>query len=169
MTIDLARAQFDAMQIQERPDNAVRDVTVMQWHTVANGRAKAPILLGWAVRYWSGAVSGYGFQLYPGEISAPERSLYIVDDGRNVAPFYVAGWRDADSPRITLHPFPTNDGRLRPDNGQPVDFTGWMLTPRRAFHLKIVPVHVAGCTCTIDNAYGRTTKISETCRKLRNG
>lgn len=69
-------------------------------------------------------------------------SVYLVDDGRTVRPFYVAGWSQ-DRDRIMLHPFPTNydpDGKhlVRADDGRPIDFGNWMLGPRRAYHLKIM-------------------------------
>lgn len=70
-------------------------------------------------------------------------AAYFVDDGRTVVPMYVAGWQPGNpshpegcAPSILLHPFPTN-GRIRPDNGRPADFSSWMLGPRKAFHLKV--------------------------------
>jgi hypothetical protein len=64
------------------------------------------------------------------------RAVYLVDDGATVRPFYVAGW-SPDGATIHLHPMPTADGRIRPDNGRPVDFSSWVLGPRRAYHLKV--------------------------------
>lgn len=68
-------------------------------------------------------------------------AVYLLDDGRTVRPFYVAGW-SPDSDHILLHAFPTNyrpDGerKIRDDNGRPVDHGPWALGPRRAYHLKI--------------------------------
>lgn len=68
-------------------------------------------------------------------------SLYLMDDGKTVRPYYVAGWSQK-SGMITLHPMPTDyhpDGarKIRPDNGRPVDMSGWMLGPRTFLHLKI--------------------------------
>lgn len=69
------------------------------------------------------------------------RAVYLLDDGRSVRPYYVAGYSQ-ERDRITLHQFPTNyrpDGtrKVRADNGQPVDHGTWMLGPRRAYHLKL--------------------------------
>jgi hypothetical protein len=69
------------------------------------------------------------------------KSVYLIDDGRTVRPYYVAGWSTKND-RITLHPFPTNyhpngEPKTRDDNGRPVDHGMWMLGPRRAYHLKI--------------------------------
>ena len=72
-------------------------------------------------------------------------AVYLIDDGRTVAPFYVIGWStDPADPYIMLHPFPVNvhaDGspRLRADDGRPVDFASWALGPRRAYHVKVTP------------------------------
>jgi hypothetical protein len=69
-------------------------------------------------------------------------SLYVIDDGKAVVPYYVGGWNDSDgSGVIYLHPFPTNynaDGtpRTRANDGRPVDFATWKLNPTRAYHLK---------------------------------
>lgn len=70
------------------------------------------------------------------------KALYLIDDGRSVRPYYVAGWSQ-DRDRITLHSFPTDyrpDGsrRMRADDERrSVDYSGWMLGPRRAYHLKV--------------------------------
>lgn len=69
------------------------------------------------------------------------RAVYLIDDGRSVRPYYVAG-HSQQRDRIFLHPFPVNyapDGtrKMRADNGRPVDFGNWMLGPRRAYHLKL--------------------------------
>ena len=75
------------------------------------------------------------------------KSIFLIDDGHTVRPFYVAGYHRGlvgrDGPHTILHPFPTNfhdDGtpKLRADDGRPVDHSSWMLGPRRAYHLKIV-------------------------------
>lgn len=67
----------------------------------------------------------------PGASSA----MYVVDDGTKVRPFYVAGWQPGGD--VYLHPFPTADGAIRPDNGRPVDYSTWIVTPRRAYHIKL--------------------------------
>lgn len=63
------------------------------------------------------------------------RSVFLLDDGATVAPTYIAGYRQ-DSTELYVQPFPLNGG-TRPDNGRPVDFTSWALSPRRAYHLKV--------------------------------
>lgn len=81
------------------------------------------------------------------------RAVFLFDDGARVVPLYVAGWNAAPgidvslsgderaavsaTPRLVyLHPFPLSSG-TRPDNGRPVDMSGWALGPRRAYHLKV--------------------------------
>lgn len=69
------------------------------------------------------------------------KALYLIDDGITVRPFYVAGWHP-DGVHVLLNELPVNvkaDGtpRLRADNNRPVDFSNWMLGPRRAYHLKV--------------------------------
>lgn len=70
-------------------------------------------------------------------------ATYLIDDGRTVDVYYVAGWGPTDAPgTLFLQPFPTNysaDGtpRIRANDGRPVDFSNWQLGPRRAYHLKV--------------------------------
>lgn len=66
-----------------------------------------------------------------------ERSLYVLDDGTEVVPAYVAGWPKDAQDTVWAQPFPVNDGRIRPDNGREVDFSTWALAPRRAYHFKV--------------------------------
>lgn len=81
-------------------------------------------------------------------------ALYIVDDGQTVRPYYVACYRAAGTfthpyigehdAHLVLHPFPTErtaDGApiMRAD-GSAVNYSTWMLSPRRAFHVKVRPV-----------------------------
>lgn len=84
--------------------------------------------------------SGIILEMTGGALRDAKHATYLVDDGRTVTPFYVAGWND-DRGYVMLHPFPTNyeaDGspRLRANDRRPVDFGSWMLGPRRSFHLK---------------------------------
>lgn len=79
-----------------------------------------------------------------GRLKDANRAIYLMDDGRTVTPWYVAGWggEGLAEGSIILHPFPTNynaDGtpRLRADDGRPVDFSNWQLGPRRAYHVKL--------------------------------
>ena len=64
------------------------------------------------------------------------KAIYVLDFGNRVEVRYVTGWNHGD---IFLQPFPLSQG-TRPDNGRPVDMSGWMLGPRRAFHLKLKEV-----------------------------
>lgn len=77
------------------------------------------------------------------EIPNAESCLFIIDDGRTVTPRYVAGWH-AEKGRLYLQPFPVNvdsngQPRMRADDPtRPVDFSGWMLSVRRAYHVKLI-------------------------------
>lgn len=79
--------------------------------------------------------------LHDGDIPSAENAHYIIDDGLTVTVRYVAGW-NASQLAVYLAPFPVNidsEGNVitRPDNGLPVDYSGWMLNPRRAYHVKL--------------------------------
>lgn len=82
------------------------------------------------------------------ELVEPTHSIYLLDSGTRVEPYYVVGWPgDSDVPVparredepffVILHPFPLSLG-TRPDNGQPIDMSGWALGPRKAYHCKVV-------------------------------
>ena len=60
-------------------------------------------------------------------------SLYILDFGGRVLPLWVSGWNSAGE-RIFLEEFPLSGGRA--DDGRLIDMSGWMLGPRRTYHLK---------------------------------
>lgn len=70
-------------------------------------------------------------------------SMFAVDDGRDVRPYFVAGSGGLEGQtHMMLHRFPTNvhdDGtpRLRVDDHRPVDYSNWALGPRRCYHLKV--------------------------------
>lgn len=70
----------------------------------------------------------------------PHKSLFLVDDGQTVEPFYVTGWQLTPGAEfegcVFLRRFPLSVG-TRPDNGRPIDMSGWMLGPRRCYHLKV--------------------------------
>jgi len=63
-------------------------------------------------------------------------SVYLLDDGESVRPYYVAAWRDAgtyDHPQpgehrshLILHPMPTGERHA-----------SWQLGPRRCYHVKL--------------------------------
>lgn len=80
------------------------------------------------------------------ELRDATHAVYLIDDGRTVEPYYVAGWGGLpEQTHVMLHPFPTNYGAdgapiTRADNGRPVDFGTWMLGPRRAYHVKVTAV-----------------------------
>jgi hypothetical protein len=71
----------------------------------------------------------------PEAIRAATRAVYVWDDGARVVPLYVAGYQP-DATLVYLVPYPVADGRERPDSGRPVDFSSWVLGPRRSYHLK---------------------------------
>ena len=67
------------------------------------------------------------------------RSMFILDDGETVVPYYIAGWRmesqgELEHPYLILKRFPTN--HTRPD-GREANFQSWMLGPRHCYHLKV--------------------------------
>ncbi len=63
---------------------------------------------------------------------------YLLDFGDVVIPTHVAAWRDQDDEnKLIVHPFPVNDGSIRPDNGREVDYWNWAVGPRKMFHLKL--------------------------------
>lgn len=69
-------------------------------------------------------------------------AVYLVDDGRTVAAYYVAAWHSEET-HLILHPMPTNydaNGarRTRADDGREVDYGAWTLGSRTAYHLKVV-------------------------------
>jgi hypothetical protein len=77
-----------------------------------------------------------GLDIFVPVSESQPRINFIIDDGESVRVFYVAGWHDTDK-YLLLHPFPVNTGAVRPDNGRPVDYSGWALGPRKTFHLKV--------------------------------
>ena len=76
----------------------------------------------------------------PRESLRTENGIYVLDYGTHIEVRYVAGWNLTDRYRVFLQAFPLNDGTQRSDNGLRVDFSGWMLGPRNAFHLKMTEV-----------------------------
>lgn len=75
-------------------------------------------------------------------LSRGTNTVFLLDDGRTVRPFYVTGWNPRDG-HVTLGPMPVDinpDGtpRMRTDHpDRPVDYSTWTLGPARAYHLKI--------------------------------
>jgi hypothetical protein len=123
--------------------------THFEWHCIANGYPETDRRCD----YYSGEGWYYANEQTQGdtrvilnpsqEIKGGSDALFIIDDGRAVTPYYVAGWNPADgSDALYLHPFPTNynaDGtrRVSPRDGRPIDFGSWLLHPARAYHLKV--------------------------------
>ena len=71
----------------------------------------------------------------------PPHAAFIMDDGVEVIPWYVAGWH-SEHQYVILHRFPTNyDDKGNPvrraDDGRPVNFDSWQLGPRRCYHVKL--------------------------------
>lgn len=66
------------------------------------------------------------------------KAIYVLDFGDRIEVRYVAGWSSGGA-NIFLQPFPLSVG-TRPDNGRPIDMSGLMLGPRRAYHLKLTEV-----------------------------
>jgi hypothetical protein len=104
-------------------------------------------------------VRGPGIILEDAEgLKDAHRATYLVDDGRTVEVYFVAGWGPLDALNtLFLQPFPTNfdaDGvqRVSPKDGRPIDFGTWQLGPRRAYHLKIsaYPVGVTPPTSKVE-------------------
>lgn len=63
------------------------------------------------------------------------KALYVLDFGTHVEVRYVTGWNET-SGCIFLQLFPLSVGTWQSD-GRPVDMSGWMLGPRRTYHLKL--------------------------------
>lgn len=138
------RPSNEYMLAQARAAIAEHGGTLVRWSAPLDNHEPA--------RAWA---SGYGvcylrhgyepwFRFWPGtQLRDLPRSILIIDDGKVALPYYCAGWNDKDTANgyVLFQAFPTNpDGRTRPDNGQQVDFSTWVLGPRRAYHLKITPV-----------------------------
>lgn len=68
----------------------------------------------------------------------PESNIgFILDNGKESIPTYVAGF-NPNHGTMFLKPIPVNpENRTRPDNGRVIDFSTWMLGPRKTYHLKI--------------------------------
>ena len=82
-----------------------------------------------------------------GTLKDATAAIYIIDNGMTTNVLYTAGHNDRAEDEsehcIYLQYLPTNfDGltgerKVRADNGRPVDFSSWMMGPRRAYHLKV--------------------------------
>lgn len=63
------------------------------------------------------------------------RAVYVLDYGTHVEVRWTAGWSGTRD-EFYLQSFPLSKGN-RPDNGRPIDMSGWMLGPRTVYHLKL--------------------------------
>ena len=121
-----------------------RETRILRWSTALdNYEPTRDFAYGDALHYAADDVRGETIVVHDAldKLRDANRATYLVDDGRTVSAWYVAGWHDAER-TVFLQRFPTNynaDGspRLRADDGRPVDFGTWMLGPRRAYHLKV--------------------------------
>lgn len=70
------------------------------------------------------------------------RAVIIYDDGSRAVAYWGGSYHpaphDGSAPFLLAYTFPMSEG-VRPDNGRPVDMSGWMLGPRTALHFKITP------------------------------
>lgn len=118
--------------------------TLVRWSTPLDNHDPARSYAhGYGVRYTNRFTGEPVFKCWPGnQIPDLARVVLLLDDGETVTPHFYAGGKLAagiDGYEL-FEPFPTNtDGRPRPDNGQPVDYSAWVLGPRRAYHLKVTP------------------------------
>jgi hypothetical protein len=119
--------------------------TLVHWSTPLDNYEPARAhATGYGVCYIHKVTQEPGFKFWPGDqLRDITRAILILDDGKVAAPYYCAGWNSKDETNgyVLFQPFPTNPhGRTRPDTGQPADYSGWVLGPRRAYHLKLVSV-----------------------------
>jgi hypothetical protein len=82
----------------------------------------------------------------PGRSKIPEGSVFLVDDGITCRPCYGGStnagnpaplYPEGSEPKEILYPFPVNpDGKTSAD-GRVIDYTNWLLGPRKAYLLKV--------------------------------
>lgn len=130
-TDELARARDDAANIP--------DAKIVRWHTALDNHEPVPRAeaTGYGVRYVHPSTGSEGFKIYNSAgIKDAHKASLILDDGETAVPYYCVGWKDDE---YTLYqPFPTNpDGAVGPDNGRPIDYSTWILGPRKTYHFKI--------------------------------
>ena len=78
---------------------------------------------------------------FEGTVKDAHKAIYVLDFGTRVEVRYVAGWNgngEGKTYLIFLKPFPLSVGTR--SDGRPIDMSGWMLGPRKAFHLKLKDV-----------------------------
>lgn len=138
------RAQRKALELAEK--GWYHGIAVVSLHLITNGwdysSARCAEASTHAVEFRRVSDDTVGMVIWP-EWNEPHRALYIMDDGATVRPLYVSGWQaETVVEEIYLGEFPLNvkpDGspRLRSDNAQPVDHSTWLLSARKAYHVKV--------------------------------
>lgn len=88
-----------------------------------------------------------------GRSDIPAGSYLILSDGKTARPYWGGShqpgkpsplYPEGCEPFEILMPFPVNpDGKLRPDNHRVIDFTGWLVGPRKAYLLIITESETA--------------------------
>lgn len=162
MTEDNAQLNYHPDDLRESSRADLRDIVDLQWSTALDNHE--PIrgyAYGRAQRYSQGHVTDGVVLWGHGQLKDATRAFYLLDDGRTVRPYYVAGWlaegttwdennvarpgpnlhkADPDV-YVVLHPFPVNydaeGNRLMRPDGRPVDHSYGLYGPRRAYHLKV--------------------------------
>lgn len=130
---------------QAREAAATHGGTLVWWSTPLDNHTPArAYATGYGVCYIHKVTHEAGFKFWPGEqLRDIQNAIVILDDGKVAAPYHCAGWNSEDQANgyVLFQPFPTNPhGRTRPDTGQPIDHSTWVLGPRRAYHLKLTTV-----------------------------
>lgn len=73
-------------------------------------------------------------------------AVFIVDDGRQAVPYWCGAahsgnpaplYPEGCEPHVILFPFPVNPRQVARLDGRIVDYSDWMLGPRKVYHLKI--------------------------------
>ena len=136
MTIDRAKALAEAINPAQHPTIVRYSIPQTNRYSLTDRRSESA--WGYGVEYL--AIAGDGRRrmiVWRDDIAAPDsrlygelnESLYLIDNGKSVEPFYVAGWSTDDTHNLYLHSFPTGPR-----------MTGWSLSPRKAFHVKVTGV-----------------------------
>lgn len=140
----LVEARDYAQSCVDRGREFARVVSV---HMLTNGyqpeNSHSQAFYGYAVETQTATGDDSLVILHHGEIPRAQECVYLIDDGAAVAGWYVAGWNESQS-AIYLQRFPVNvdingQPRMRADDPtRPVDFSGWMVPVRRAYHVKLL-------------------------------
>lgn len=137
--------------INEQPKTSARATDLLRWAAAGdNYEPTRTFCVGFLVEYTSHVDGSTCYRLTTDERSfrvmsdAANGAVFILDDSTAVRVFYSGGYNLTPDPETSgsatpytlLMPFPTS-GQLRPDNGEPVDFSNWQLGPRKCWHLKV--------------------------------